>query len=259
MAKKNTKKEAPFWQNISPNMIILVLAAASIIAAFFIGSLSREVQFYKQNMAGLETEGRAENDEVDTANGPLANPDVDKPTEDDFIRGNPDATFALVEYSDYDCPFCDTFHNTAIQFLDETGDEVMWIYRHFPLYGLHPNAEAKAIASECAALQGGDDAFWLYSDELFARQDEDVDTDAELTALLTDIAGNVGLDVAQFTSCYENEETIDRVREDIASAEKAGVRGTPGNFLLNLENGNVVPLQGAVPLEVLQNAYDAFK
>jgi protein-disulfide isomerase len=222
--------------------------------------LSKEVQYYKESLDNSNNNPQVRDAQpVDNTNGPLANPDVDQPTEGDFIWGNPEATFVLVEYSDFDCPFCENFHNTAEEFIKNNEGDIMWVYRQFPLYGLHPNAEAKAIASECAAAQGGNEAFWSYADQLFATQDEEFGRDAELESYLVDIASSLNLNISQFTSCYENKDTLDEIRADISSAEKAGVSGTPGNFLLNLETGDVVPLQGAVPINVLENAYQAFK
>lgn len=87
--------------------------------------------------------------------------------DDDHIRGNANADIAIFEYSDYQCPFCTRVHPTYLQVMDEYGDKVMWVYRHFPLTSIHPDALPLAIGSECVAAQGGNDAFWDYTDALF--------------------------------------------------------------------------------------------
>lgn len=86
-------------------------------------------------------------------------------TNDDHIRGNKDARIKLVEYSDFECPFCQRFHPTMQQVMDKYGDQVAWVYRHFPL-SFHPEAQKAAEASECVAANGGD--FWDYADTLFS-------------------------------------------------------------------------------------------
>lgn len=84
----------------------------------------------------------------------------------DHIRGNPKASVAVIEYSDYQCPFCKSVHPTYQKIVDTYGDDVMWVYRHYPL-PFHPHAQKAAEGAECAAELGGNDAFWAYSDELF--------------------------------------------------------------------------------------------
>ncbi len=98
------------------------------------------------------------------ANAALAN--MPAVTADDNILGNENARIVLVEYSDFECPFCGRFHPTAKQVLDEFGDSVALVYRHFPL-SFHPNAQQAAEASECVAKEGGNEAFWSYADSLF--------------------------------------------------------------------------------------------
>lgn len=89
--------------------------------------------------------------------------------DDDHYRGNPDAEIVLVEYSDYECPFCTRFQTTMQQVIADYGDQVAWVYRHYPLPQLHPNAIMLANASECATELGGSDAFWELSDVLLAE------------------------------------------------------------------------------------------
>lgn len=88
--------------------------------------------------------------------------------DDEHIRGNADAPIKLVEYSDFECPFCTRFHNEAKTLVDQYGDQVAWVYRHLPLTSLHPNAVALAEVSECVAEIAGNDAFWEYTDIVFA-------------------------------------------------------------------------------------------
>jgi protein-disulfide isomerase len=87
------------------------------------------------------------------------------PDDKDHLDGKKDATIALIEYSDFDCPFCKAFHTTAQQFMKDNSD-AQWIYRHYPIVSLHPNASYKAEASECIAKLGGEGAFWQFADAM---------------------------------------------------------------------------------------------
>lgn len=90
-------------------------------------------------------------------------------SKEDHVRGNSEASVMIVEYSDYECPFCARFHGSMKQALEEYGDQVAWVYRHYPLTQLHPNAVLAAQTAECAAELGGDDAFWQFSDALLSE------------------------------------------------------------------------------------------
>ncbi|MBW6441529.1 thioredoxin domain-containing protein [Patescibacteria group bacterium] len=85
--------------------------------------------------------------------------------EDDFVKGNENARYVLIEWSDYECPFCLRFQETATQ-LVEQNEDVKWVYRQFPLDGLHPNARDKSIAALCVGKIAGNDTFWEFSDML---------------------------------------------------------------------------------------------
>lgn len=93
-------------------------------------------------------------------------------TDEDHIRGNPNAAITIVEYSDFECPFCSRFHPTVKQALVDYGDQVRWVYRHFPLAQIHPNAIPSAEASECVAEQKGNEGFWEFVDAMFESQSQ---------------------------------------------------------------------------------------
>ena len=88
-------------------------------------------------------------------------------SDSDYVKGPADAKISLIEYSDYDCPFCVRFHTTAKQFVEEYNGQAKWTYRQFPLDQLHPNARAKSEAALCVGKVAGQDAFWAFSDALF--------------------------------------------------------------------------------------------
>ncbi len=90
----------------------------------------------------------------------------------DHVRGNPEAKITIIEYSDFDCPFCSRFHSTMLQVLEAYNGQVKWVYRDFPLPQLHPNAPKLAEAAECVASQNGKEAFWNFADAYYAAKGE---------------------------------------------------------------------------------------
>ncbi len=182
--------------------------------------------------------------------GPAANLDALNPvTEDDHIRGNPNAKIMLVEYSDYDCPFCKNFHETMNQIMEEYGlsGEVAWVYRHFPLEQLHPNAPRVALASECVAELGGNDAFWDFSDLVFGERGTNEPTNLDR---LGEFAVAAGVSEAAFNTCLTEERHRDAVAEDFNNAIEIGGRGTPHTILLVGDQKDVI--NGAQPYGVVR-------
>lgn len=87
----------------------------------------------------------------------------------DHVRGGASATVAVIEYSDYQCPYCQAVHPTYQQLMKDYDGKVAWVYRHFPLTNIHPDALPLAVGAECAAELGGEDAFWSFTDKIMAE------------------------------------------------------------------------------------------
>ncbi|HEX8009883.1 MAG TPA: thioredoxin domain-containing protein [Casimicrobiaceae bacterium] len=162
----------------------------------------------------------------------------------DHIRGNPAAPVTLVEYSDFECPFCKRFHPTVKQIVDESGGQVRWVYRHFPIDQLHSKARREAAASECATELGGKDAFWKFADRFFELTPSNNNTDID--TVLPQIAREMGLDQAQFASCLASGRYDRHVEEDLQNAAATGGRGTPWSIIVS-KSGQTYPLSGAQP------------
>ncbi len=181
---------------------------------------------------------------------PAAPADITIALEDgDHVRGDANAPVTIVEYSDFDCPFCSRHHPTVQQVLDDNPGKVKWVYRHFPLRSIHPNAARKAEASECVAKQGGDDAFWKFTDSVFLGTPSDTDDQ------MSSIAVTAGVDKAKFLECLNNGDAAGDVQADEASGLAAGAQGTPHSIILG-PNGETVPLSGALPAAQIQSVID---
>lgn len=149
----------------------------------------------------------------------------------DHIRGNPDAPFVLVEYSDTECPFCKAFHGSVKQAMDEYGKDgtLAWVYRHFPLDQLHSKARKEAEATECAAELAGNTGFWNYVDRLFEITPANNGLDP---AELSRIAAFVKLDEQKFGACLASGKYAEHIERDYQSGLTAGASGTPFNILV---------------------------
>ncbi len=177
---------------------------------------------------------------------------------EDHILGNPDAPVKLVEFSDFECPFCKRFHLTMKRLMNEYGKDgkVAWVYRHFPLDSLHSKARKEAQAAECANELGGNEAFWSYSDRLFEVTPSNDRLDL---ALLPRIAQEIGLDRAAFEACLEGDSRGGKyaahIEADVQDATASGGTGTPYSLVI-APNGKTFPITGAQPLAALKSIID---
>ena len=223
--------------------VALVFLIVGGLAGFFLGVFA-----YGRGFAEANTEIAAAAAQAQPAQAPAQAP-AQQPTapaprldavsiDDDPILGDTDAPIVIVEFSDFECPFCARFRQqTFDQIIEQYGDDVQIVFRDFPLSQIHPRAQQSAEASECADDQG---AYWEYHDVLFANQHA-LDTDS-----LIGYAEELGLDVEEFTECVESGKYTDEVLADYNEGLTYGVTGTPTFFI------NGVRLVGAQPFEAFQ-------
>lgn len=175
---------------------------------------------------------------------------MDPVTNKDHIRGSIDAPVKIVEYSDTECPFCKKFHTIMKDLLKdaEVSGKVAWVYRHFPLDSIHPNARKEAEATECAADQGGNDKFWAYLDRLM--EDTTPSKAGDMTKI-SRIAGEVGLDVKKFNECVSSGKFAAVVDAQAKDAAETGARGTPWSIIVG-PDGEKLKLSGAQPVTAIK-------
>ena len=162
----------------------------------------------------------------------------DIPTEGFPSEGPDDAPVVIVEFSDFECPFCTKWHNeTYLPLREKYPDEIKLVYRNFPLTGLHPNAYLAAEAAMCA---GDQDRYWDYHEALFENKN------GMGEAAFKGYAEELGLDMETFNECLDSRQYQDFVREDMDYAASIGVQSTPTFYI----NGRVVV--GAQPLQVFE-------
>jgi protein-disulfide isomerase len=149
-------------------------------------------------------------------------------------KGPADAPVTIIEFSDFQCPFCSRALPVLEEVMNRYPDDVRLVYRHLPLDRIHPRARAAAEASLCAEEQG---QFWAYHDLLFANSKSLADDD------LMQYAGDVGLDVDAWKQCMDEGRTKAKIEADLADGRSVGITGTPA-FVIN-----GVMITGARPVE----------
>jgi protein-disulfide isomerase len=164
------------------------------------------------------------------------------PIDDDPMIGPEDAPITIVEFSDYECPYCQRWHTEVFEQLLETyPNEVRLVYRDFPLTSIHPNAIPAAIAANCAREQ---DAFWDYHDKLFGME-LGLNTEA-----YQEYASQLDIDTEEFNECLDSGRYEEEVQADFDFAANLGVRSTPTFFI------NGIAVVGAQPFEVFQQVIE---
>lgn len=160
----------------------------------------------------------------------------------DHILGNKNAKVTLVEYADFECPYCQAFNPTVKQVIQKYGKDVRLVFRHFPL-SFHAQAMPAAIASECASDQG---KFWEMHDMMF-------DKGVISTGSYTEYAKSIGLNTAKFDECVKAQKSVSKIQEDQKDGQAAGLEGTPYTVIIG-KDGQKIPVSGAQPFEAVDAA-----
>ncbi len=255
MAKRisHDTESAPVYVSGGATMAGSNIMTLPIIAlAFAVGYLFFKVQAIEKKIdSGVGTVAAGAPSGAPAA--PTANYDAMPAVSDkDHILGSKDADVVLVEYSDYQCPFCQRFHPTMQQIVKEYGNKVAWVFRHYPL-PFHPYAQKAAEAGECVAKLGGNDKFWKFTDEAFKRG-EASETNLSVENLVK-LAGEVGVDSGKVKTCIDSGEMASVVKADMDGGSAAGVNGTPGTIMV-AKNGKKDFIPGALPFEQVKPMLD---
>lgn len=232
---------------LNNNFALIFIVGLFFLGGFFIGSLWTENQMLRSGRgAGTPTQPVAADPTLEGPTGPTAEQLKLAPTvtDEDHIRGSKDAKIVLIEYSDYECTFCARFHPTIKAIKEEFGDDVAWVFRHYPL-SFHPNAQKAAEASECVAEQRGAEGFWAYTDAIF----ESTQTLGSISAAnITQAAEGTGANMITFQECLDSGKMAQKVTDQMTGGSNAGISGTPGTIILT-KDGNAELINGALPLE----------
>ncbi len=207
---------------LTPSVAILIAGVIIAGAIVFVGKFPTPAQ------QGAEVGGENQ-----------ASTNVSSPNPGEHIYGRADAPIVLIEYSDFQCPYCQRIHATLKKIVDESNGEIAWIYRHFPLDSIHPEARPSAVASECVVEQLGNNAFWTFADTVFADQK------GMGAAQYKAIASQMGADPVRFASCLSGTAYDSKIEEQSTEAQINGGSGTP--YTIVWSKNAQVPLSGALP------------
>jgi protein-disulfide isomerase len=177
----------------------------------------------------------------------------DVPLSDEPAKGSADASITIVEYSDYQCPFCLRHFQQTIPQMQQYIDagQVRYVFKDYPIHSIHPQAQKAHEAARCAREIGGDDLYWTMHDILFSRQDEWSQMPVPgHEAILKTYAVEAGLPQDEFDECLDSGRYYDAVNAEVAEGLQLGVNGTPTFFV----NGQ--PLVGAQPFPIFQQVFE---
>ncbi|MFH1972062.1 MAG: thioredoxin domain-containing protein [archaeon] len=220
------------------NVLLLVVQLVILVVMLLqINALNSKMDF----ITGLATGNIAVEPDDSVAGVAVAEPTIVEVSEDDDAwTGGKNADVVIVEFSDFQCPYCARGAEVVAELLEEYGNDIKVVYRDFPL-SFHENAHIAAEAAECAAEQ---DKFWEFHDLLFANQGA-----LDITSL-KGYAAELGLDTESFNECLDSGEMSAEVDADLEDGIAAGVRGTPAFFV----NGQLI--SGAQPIENFKAVID---
>lgn len=244
-----------FVDFVNNNFVLLMLIGLFFIGGFALGSLWTENQILKNGGARPVAGAPAAPEAPTGPTGPTPEQLAALPElgDNDHLRGNANAKIVLVEYSDYECPFCARFHPTMQQVMQEFGNDVAWVYRHYPL-PFHPNAQKSAEAGECVAKLAGEDAFWTYSDAVVKT----TETAGALTPeAIKNAALSAGVNEAAFTACLDSGEMAAVVKDFQDKGAAAGISGTPGTFIV-VEGEAKELIPGALPFAQVKTMIEQY-
>ncbi|MBI2044252.1 DsbA family protein [Candidatus Pacearchaeota archaeon] len=244
MSDEITIKKDDLWKYSTFVLIGIVLIGAIF---FFVGNPSGDVT---QNDAQPDTES----------------PVVRASLDDDAVLGNKDAPVTIVEFSDYQCPFCrkfwtETYPQIKSEYID-TG-KVKLVYRDFPLSSIHPMAQPSAEAAECVHEKGGDEAYFKMHDKIFSEQN--ILDSGSAQGPVTTTVSYTGDDIKSWAkeigynidSCLDSGKYRNEVQKDLADATTSGFQGTPGFAIVKGGDSEGLALRGAYPFDAFQQAIEA--
>lgn len=235
-------------ENKNSNLLVAVsvVIAGALIAGAVIFTKDSSVATdltaqYSQFMRKYNSQFNAIRPETTTADPNR----IPAPNAGDRIVGNPDAPVIIVEYSDTECPFCAVLHRTLKEVVAEYNGQVAWVYRHLPLPTLHQKAIIEAHAMECAGELAGNEGFWNFTNAIYDTTPSNDKFDLNQLPI---IAEEIGLDVAEFNKCMEEERHISAIEADYRDAlnATAGRVGTPFNVVFT-KDGQRIVASGALP------------
>lgn len=214
---------------------ILTLSQSAALVAIFL-KLS-QIETVLSSNTPVSIEGNS--DVPGTANSPIPVETADAP-----YKGNPNAKVVIVEFSDFECPYCKAVQPTLRELDRQYGDRILRVFRNYPIASIHPGSVGAAVAALCANDQG---KFWEYHHSLF---DQATGSGSLTNDVLRKIASELGFDETEFNACFNSRKYLDRVQQDFEEGTQYTVSGTPTFFI----NNRII--SGNLPIEAFKKVID---
>jgi protein-disulfide isomerase len=243
------------------NKSILLIVASILLSGMMIASavLYNGAQSRANNNTASNTDSQQEQDDPVDAR----NISVDLSKDTPYLGSKSKSQIAIIEFSDFECPFCKKFHDEARKEIIEqyvNTDKAILAWKDYPLDFHDPLATKQAVAAQCVYEQKGNQAYFEYVDLIFANTESGGEgmQESKLNELAREIQD---LDTNKFDTCLKEEETLDKVKADMDFANQNGVNGTPGFIIGKLEDGKLtqgIRIAGALPIDTFKTYIDEF-
>ncbi|MDC0605514.1 DsbA family protein [Nitrosopumilus sp.] len=253
------KKDEKIIKKTTYNIFIVSLVITIGIAGFFVGTYTANLnsdqisqEEFKNEIARLELKMLEKQLVVKQPSIPIK-----ISADNDPIIGNPNAPITIIEFSDFQCPFCAKFNVETLPLIMNEyikNGQVKLVFRDFPIQNIHPNALPASVAAECANEQ---EKFKEMHDILFEKQNDwSNQTLDNVIITFNQYASDMGLEEKEFDSCLKNGKYIEEIQKDLDDGRAYGISGTPGFFVGNNQIG-FIELKGAQPFENFKKVIDS--
>lgn len=235
--------------SVIPLALLILLAVSTLVIINLIQNNNRLAADLQNTQATITPQATSESLITTLENGivPLL-------SESDRLSGPKTAPVALFEYSDLECPYCKQYESTIKKLQEMYGDQIVRVFRHFPIVNIHPNAMMEAQVAECVAEAGGHPAFYQFIDSIFAQTTSTGSSISKEKAL--EIAHQVLPTAEGIEFCLQSQVTLAKINNDIERGKTAGVQGTPTIFVVNQASGATQMIVGSQIQSVFQQAID---
>ena len=253
-----SKKDERIVKRSTYNILIISIIITIGIAAFFAGAYLTNLNSDQISQEEFENEIAKLELKILENQLPTKQPSIPLKisTDNDPVLGKLNAPVTIIEFSDFQCPFCAKFHLETLplimnEYINE--GQVKLVFRDFPIQSIHPNALPASLAAECANEQG---KFKEMHDVLFENQKEwNKQSIDNVMIKFNQYASKIGLEEEKFDSCLKNGKYIEEIQKDLDDGRTYGISGTPGFFVGNDQNG-FIELEGAQPFENFKKVND---
>ncbi len=221
----------------------------------FISSQSSQIDAALQSLWTTPDAPSAQQPSQDAAptNNTLTDDQLSSILDNQPFSGNEDSDIVLVEYSDFECPFCQKHFDSGVVGTLIAWSDISYTFKHFPLSSIHPKAEKAAEGALCVLNLSGKDAYFAYINQVFASKDPSLEN-------ITRIAKDIGAKEANFTNCLDSAKEEATVASHMQEAQSLfNINGTPGNVLINKKTGKYIVVSGAQPLSAFTAAIAQIK